>query len=298
MRLRPTEREVQTIGVEEGDMAVANRHALTGMPETLLIPLGYRAIETQRPDALIKDEKAVELIRRLNPESPSRFDSEWIKQTPMAEANKVLRIMLTRKMDRYARDFLNRHPEGVVVHIGCGLDSRFDRVDYGHVEWYDLDVPDVIELRRKLIGDEGGRYHLLGCSVLEPAWLEAVRAYRGRPFLFLAEGVLMYFTEAQVRSLVLMLRDHFPGTELVFDAWRPFEIWLGNFSLGGLLRWGLWRGQDLEGWRDGIRLLDEWGYFDQPEPRLAPFRWLGPIFRLLKPMSIYRFRLGEDADPA
>jgi O-methyltransferase involved in polyketide biosynthesis len=277
-------------------MSEASNQGLSGVPETLLIPLCYRAIETQRPDAMMKDEKAVELVKRLSSDGPIRYDSDWIKQTPMAEATKVMRIMLTREMDRYTRDFLNRHPEAVVVHIGCGLDSRFERVDNGQVEWYDLDFPEVIELRRKLIGDEGGRYHLLDCSVLEPAWLETVRAHRGRPFLVLAEGVFMYFTEAQVKSLVLTLRDRFPGAELVFDAWRPFEIWLGNFVLGGLLRWGFWRGQEIEGWGDGIRLLDEWGYFDRPEPRLGSFRWMAPIFRLLKPMRVFHFQLGKAAE--
>jgi len=80
--------------------------ALSGVAETLLIPLCYRAIETQRPDALIKDEKAVGLVKQLSSDGPIRYDSDWIKQTPMAEANKVMRIMLTREMDRYARDFL------------------------------------------------------------------------------------------------------------------------------------------------------------------------------------------------
>jgi hypothetical protein len=206
-------------------------------------------------------------------------------------------------MDRYARDFLSRHPEAVVVHIGCGLDSRFERVcseqpDNGRVEWYDLDLPDVIGLRRKFIGDEGERYHLLGCSVLEDAWLEAVKVHSQRPFLFLAENVFVYFTEAQVKSLVLTLRDHFPGAELVFDGWRPFEIWVGNLLLSpskfaGLLRWGFWRGQKLEGWGDGIRLLDEWGFFDQPEPRMDSFRWMAPIFRLFKPIRIFHFQLGK-----
>jgi hypothetical protein len=111
----------------------------------------------------------------------------------------------------------------------------------------------------------------------------------------------MYFTEAQVKSLVLTLRDHFPGAELVFDAWRPYEIWLGNFVLGGLLRWGFWSGREIERWGTassaggGIRLLDEWGYFDRPEPRLAPFRWMAPLFRLLKPMRVFHFRLGKAA---
>ena len=189
------------------------------------------------------------------------------------------------------------HNPQYLVRIGCGLDARFERVAErnGQVEWYDLDLPDVIELRRKFISDEGERYHLLTCSVLEDAWLDNVKVHRGRPFLFLAEGVFMYFEEAQVKSLVLRLRDHFPGAELVFDAWRPFEVWVGNLVLGGLLRWGFWRGQELEGWGSGIRLLDEWGYFDRPEPRLARFRWMAPLFRLLKPMRIFHFQLGEVA---
>ena len=79
---------------------------LSGVAETLLIPLYYRAMETQRPDAMIKDEKAVKLIKRLSSEGSIRYDSDWLKHTPMSEVNKVLRIMLTRQMDRYVRDFL------------------------------------------------------------------------------------------------------------------------------------------------------------------------------------------------
>jgi O-methyltransferase involved in polyketide biosynthesis len=208
----------------------------------------------------------------------------------MADANKVARVMLTREMDRYARDFLDRCPEAVVVHIGCGLDSRFERVDDGRVEWYDLDLPEVIELRRKLLGDEGGRHHLVGCSVLEDEWLEMVRTHSRRPVL--------YFTEAQVKSLVLRLRDHFPGAELVFDGWTPFIVWLGNRQLssskfGGLLRWGFWSSKTLERWGEDIHLLGQWGFFDHPEPRMASVRWTGPLFRLLKPMRIFHFRLGQ-----
>jgi O-methyltransferase involved in polyketide biosynthesis len=171
-------------------------------------------------------------------------------------------------------------------------------------------VPEIIGLRRRLVGDERGRYHLLGCSVLEDAWLKAVRVHSRRPCLFLAETVFVYFTEVQVRRLVLTLREHFPGAELVFDGWKPFEIWLGNIHLSpskfaGLMRWGLWRGLDIEGWGDGapvphgaqrsagISLLDEWGFFDQPEPRMDAFRWMAGIFRLFKPICIYHYQLGE-----
>jgi O-methyltransferase involved in polyketide biosynthesis len=209
-------------------------------------------------------------------------------------------ILRSRDFDRHTQDFLARHPDAVAVHIGCGLDTRFERVDNGRVEWYDLDLPDVIALRRKFIGGEGERYHLLACSVLDSAWLDTVGAHRQRPFLFLAEGVLMYFDEAQVESLVLTLKKHFPGAELVFDAFSPFLVRANNLRMaiskfGVRYHWGLGRGQEVEKWGDGIRLLDEWGYFDRPEPRLDHIRWMRHIPLLARVMRVYHFQLGKAA---
>ena len=276
---------------------------LNGVSETYLAPLYWKAMESQRPDTLLKDEKAEALVAQMTAEG---YDFSRVRQIKMNELLYAMRVIFTREIDRYARDFLRRYPEAVVVHIGCGLDARFERVrseqpDNCQVEWYDLDLPEVVTLRRRLFGDEGERHHFLGCSALEEAWLEAVSAHRPRPCLFIAETVFVYFTEAQVRSLVLSLRDQFPGAELVFDGWRPFEVWLGNRYLSnslyaGLMCWGFWRGQELEGWGDGIRLLDEWGFFDQPEPRMASFRWMAPLFRLFKPMRIFHFQLGNAAE--
>jgi O-methyltransferase involved in polyketide biosynthesis len=210
--------------------------------------------------------------------------------------------MLTREMDRYALDFLSRHPEAVVVNIGCGLDSRFERAAErnGQVEWYDLDLPEVIELCRKFIGDEGERYHLLGCSALEDDWVEAVKVHSQRPFLFLAENVFVYFTEAQVKSLVQKLRSLFPGAELVFDACSPLHVWVANrqtssSKLNVHLRWGIWHGQEMENWANGIRLLDEWGFFDPLEPRQAHLRWLRPLEAAIRTSRIYHFQLGKAA---
>ena len=265
---------------------------LSNVAETLLMTLYIRAMESQRPDALIKDEKAVALVTQMS------YDFDRVRQVHMDEEDKVTVILRNREFDRYVRDFLARHPQAVVVHIGCGLDSRFERVDNGQVEWYDLDLPEVIELRRKFIGDEGKRYHMLGSSAFDRSWLDAVNAHHQRPFLFLAEGVLMYFEEAQVKSLVLMLRDHFLGAELVFDAFSPFLIRANNLRLsitrfGARYHWGLKRGQEIEGWGNDIHLLDEWGYFDRPEPRLDHIRWMRHIPLLARVLRIYHFQLGK-----
>ena len=267
---------------------------LSGVAETMLATLYLRAMESQRPDALSNDEKAVALVTQMS------YNFDRVRQIPMSEANKLVIILRNREFDRYARDFMARHPEAVVVHIGCGLDTRFERVDNGKVEWYDLDFPHIIEVRRKLIGDERERYYLLGCSVLENAWLETVSAHHQCPFLFLAEGVSVYLEEAQVKWLVQTLRERFPGAELVFDAFSPFHVWRSNLQLSFTksdvrFHWGIWHGEEIEGWAEGIRLLDDWGFLDPPEPRLARIRWLRHIPLVARSGRIYHFRLGKAA---
>ena len=277
---------------------------LSGVAKTLLITLYIRAMESQRPDALIKDERAEALVRQLDQESLQKT----LARTD--DFSRVAVILKGREFDRFAQDFLRRHPEAVVVHIGCGLDTRFERVDNGQVEWYDLDLPGVIVLRRKLVGGEGERHHFLAGSVLDSAWLEVVEAPMGpaahgqRPFLFLAEGVFMYFEEAQVKSLVLRLHHHFPGAELVFDAFSPFLRWAHNIKatrtgIGARLHWALKHAQDLERWSDpsnslragGIRLLDERFPFQYPEPRMRRALKMRLVPPLAKGIGVFRYQL-------
>ncbi len=269
------------------EMAITN---LSGVPKTMLITLYIRAMESQRPDALVKDERAEALIRQL--------DQETLNKTLALtdDFSRVAVILKGREFDRLAMDFLARHPDAVVVHIGCGLDTRFERVDNGKVEWYDLDLPEVIELRQKLLGREGERHHVLGCSVLEPVWIETVSAHQPRPFLFLAEGVFMYFTQSQVKSLVLMLHECFPGAELAFDAFSPFMRWGHNVRVtrtrvGAYLNWGLKNSRDLEQWSEGIRLLDERYPFQYHEPRMRRALQMRLFPFLAKAVGVFRYHL-------
>ena len=262
--------------------------SLEGVSETLLMTLYARARELQRPDAMIHDDKAVDMVNKIAGDF-SRFR--------MQKHDEISVIMRMRKFDSYGREFLARNPDAVVVHIGCGLDTRFERVDNGRLEWFDLDLPDVIELRRKLISNESTRYHMLAASAFEDDWLKEVSQYKPRPFMFVSEGVFPYFEEAQVKSLFLKLMHQFPGSELVCDAHTPFVIWADNvhLALWGLkvrMHWGLKNPRDVEGWAEGIRLLDEWNYYEDDEPRLSAFRWVLAIPPLAKSAGIYHYKLG------
>ena len=262
--------------------------SLDGISRTLLMTLYARACESQRADGMIKDNLAISMVNQL--------DCDF-SQLKMRRHDEIAVIMRMRKFDNHARDFLARNPEAAVIHIGCGLDTRFERVDNGQVEWFDLDMPEVIQLRQKLISNNIERYHLLAASVLDNSWIKEVNAFKPRPILFMAEGVLPYFEEAQVKSLVLTLLQYFPGCELVCDAHTPFVIWVDNLHLAkakvkARLHWSINAGNEVEKWGKGIKLLDEWNYYEDDEPRLRAFRWVRSIPALAKSSGVYHYRLG------
>jgi O-methyltransferase involved in polyketide biosynthesis len=261
-------------------MPVQSGNDLEGVAETLLIPLYVRAQESQRPDALLQDERAVAFV------SERGFDLRGLE---LDEGDRIALVLRNRQFDRLTRDFLDRHPDAVVVHIGCGLDSRFERVDDGRVDWYDLDLPEVIALRREFIGGECSRYHLLPYSAFDPRWLDMLGERPPRDTLFLAEGVFMYFDEAQIRSLVVSLLEHYPGSELACDAFSPFAVRATNRRMAR----SKLSARYIEAWGDGIRLLDEWFPLSSPEPRLGHLRWMRWIPPLARVMGVFHYRLGD-----
>ena len=278
----------QLVCKEDGTMKEKIPQSLEGVSQTLLMTLYVRARESQRADAMIKDDKAVAIVDRLECD---------FSRLRMQRHDEIAVIIRMKRFDNYVRDFLTRNPDGVAVHIGCGLDTRFERVDNGHLEWFDLDLPEVMELRQKLIREESKRYHVLSTSAFDDGWLEEVGSYKPRSFLFLAEGVLPYFEEAQVKSLLLKLRDHFPGSELICDAHTPFVIWADNLHLAiagvkARLHWRLKHGKDVESWGKGICLLDEWNYYQDDDPHLKAVRWVRLFPALAKSSGIFHYRLG------
>ncbi len=265
---------------------------LGNVPETMLATVYIRAIETARPDALLKDATAAGILREYEPAF------ERIKRIYMDEEDRVTIVLRNRQIDDTVRIFLSGRPRPVVVYLDCGLDARFERVDDGRVEWFDLDVPEVIELRRQLIGGDRPRYRLLAGSAFEQSWFGAVGPAEGRDFLFVAEGLFQYFHGQEVKALVVALRECFPGSEVVTDAFswlvvrgNNLRMWLARMP--ARYYWGLGKGSEIEGWAKGIRLIDQWFPFDRPEPRLAKLAWIRNVPLLARSIGVFHYRLGE-----
>lgn len=237
-------------------MSVRMNVRLSGLAETALVPLWARATETQRSNPIIKDEKAVEVMNRIEYDF-SRFANAWKTQLGV--------VIRTRLFDDAVKAFLERHPESIVINLGAGFDSRFDRLDNGTVRWYELDLPEVVEIKRDFF-EESDRYRFIAKSLLDYTWMRDV-AYSDEPVLIIAEGLLMYFEELELRPLFDHLVSSFPHAEMLVELLAPGAVDMAKYhdtmsKLGVEFKWSLNDGRDLESWNEKIKFVKEWCILD------------------------------------
>jgi len=272
---------------------------------TMLITLYARAYESTSPDPIIRDLKAVEMIEIIKKEiagSENPIHKKILKNryNPKLAVTMALR---SRRFDRYVSDFLLKHPEGTVINLGCGLDTRFYRTDNGRVTWYDIDFPEVIVIRKRFL-EENERHFFIGSSILDQGWFTQVKT--GGPYLILAEGVFMYLTEADVRQLFEMIHLKLGCAEIVCEVtnryWvdrmkSPYLQWKFKRQLGmtggAVFTFGVPDSGYFGGWSRDYQFLDEWTYFDDREKKLGWFNLFSFIEVLRKVQWTVHYRIGN-----
>jgi O-methyltransferase involved in polyketide biosynthesis len=258
--------------------------------ETLLVPLYSKAVESQRIRPLIIDPKAEAILGEIE------YD---FRELHVPKQTLVTLAMRAKKLDSYVCDYVNQTENPVVIHLGCGLDSRILRVKPAKGEWYDLDYPDVIELRKKFY-DETAHYHMLPSSVTDYSWLDQVKG--NGPACIIAEGLLMYLHEEDVKQLFIHLRKRMPHSEIAFDAYSRLTAKGANNhpsikKTGAKIHWGIDNPKQIESWGSGIHLLEEWYFTDSEDIRLlgswdkALFKIMGLFPAAKKAHRILHFRL-------
>jgi len=281
---------------------------ITDISETLLIPLYCRALESQSKNPVLIDLKAVEITNELNKifeKSDSSLHQSLSKGKMRRKLGKKLNVALclrTRKFDRYCTSFLEKNPEGVIAELGCGLSTRFPRIDNKTLTWYDLDFPEIIDIRKQFF-KETDRYHLVASSVLDFEWMEKIQN-KNKNILFIAEGLFMYLHEDEVKNLILSLQKTFPGCQLACEIVNTFivktlkrKMWKKKFQrdfhLGkdASFYFGISDSKDFEKWNQKITFLDEWTYFDDKEKKLGWMNIFGRSKKLRKTQWIVHYQL-------
>ncbi len=219
--------------------------------QTMLIPLWARATEHQQRRPIIRDPKAKEIVGSL------KYDFESFRRFPRTMLGCCIR---SNVFDGWIREFLAQASEAAVIEIGAGMDTTFDRMDDGRVTWYEIDFPDILQLRSKFF-KETSRRRFFAESVLDGEWVDQVRSAGHQSFLFQAAGVLMYWPEEEVRRLFSMLADQFPGALILFDAcsrWsqRNAPRWEAALQeTNAEFRWGIDDPRSVHDWDSRFQVL-------------------------------------------
>lgn len=226
-------------------MEILINHQLPPVSETLFIPLAARAQEFQRKHPVILDPKSLEILQKVNLEGKISDGGDIASHGILAR---------TRIMDEEAGKLLSQDANAVIINLGAGLDTRINRLDNGVLRWYDVDLPEVIELRKRFFS-ENDRITFIPASVLDETWTEAIHVPPHCPVIIIAEGLLMYFTEEEVAAILALLYRRFPGAHMLFDVIHSYFI---NKGISSAFLWGIDQAKQIERLHTSITLLQSW----------------------------------------
>jgi O-methyltransferase involved in polyketide biosynthesis len=197
---------------------------LSGLPQTSLMPLYGRAKVSTDFGSLFNDAKAIELVRRIDYDF-STFDKVVVDYFWFVYAARAMQF------DNEVKAYIKEHPNTSVINLGAGFDTAFFRVDNGKIRWYDLDLPEVIEVRKLLI-PETDRSTCIAKSFLDPSWCQDIKTEDG--VFLIAAGFFHYFDEATLRQFFSLLTDSFSSYQIVFEAESKSSIVVdGNYGAYG-----------------------------------------------------------------
>lgn len=179
---------------------------LTGSAETMLQSFYARAKYSRNKNAKFYDAKAIELVGKID------YDFSKAEKDSTMSNGVIARTIV---FDELVKDFINKNPDCTVVNIACGLDTRFYRMDNDRIIWYNVDLPETIEVR-DTIYHESGRVSTIGISATDPAWADKVTK-RGK-MLFIIEGLSMYLTSDENAQMLSIIRDKFDNATVLMEC--------------------------------------------------------------------------------
>lgn len=216
--------------------------------ETLLITL-YSKAQMSASGQIIKDKKAESVIPCIN------YD---FKKLAVNQKTQVFMALRSAIIDDFTEEFLRLNPGAVVLHLGCGLDFRVTRITGNYSRFYDLDYPEVIELKRQFC-KEDERYRFIASSVNDLSWLNQVE-YGDAQLLVIAEGLTMYLAGEEIDRLFTEINKRAKQITYLFDVYSELSVRLTQKRLNSLMnrtgaeiKWGIDNPEKLE--RLGLRYL-------------------------------------------
>ncbi len=259
---------------------------LSEVSKTALTTLRCHALESQKEKPLLRDPMALYCLERLAALA-SEEDQEQLYRRRLVPALVSYISLRARKYDSIANRFIAETPSPTVVNLGCGFDTRYWRIDHDKCRYIELDLPEMVELKKGILGDHLC-YEMIGCSVLDPCWIEQVTSKGNSNFLLMAEGLFMYLPKAEVIGLFKALSERFEHSQLVLEVvtdaytrgiWKQLLIMKmkreTGSDAGSSYNFGIRNAGELETYGKGIKVIGEWSYVEDPDVRPRIYRYMG-----------------------
>lgn len=253
----------------------------TGAQETTLATLYDKAMESRKPNSVLRDNHADRALQRVD------YDFSRLK---IRRSDHLAAAVRAKAYDGWAQQFIARHPECTVLHLGCGLDTRSLRIDLpAGVRWYDVDFPDVVDLRHRLFPARAG-VQTIASSVTDPHLLDGISG--DTAVLVIAEGVTPYLQAVDGLAMLRRITEHFPSGEFLFDGYSRAGVrFLQRYGCveasGAQLDWAIGDPREVERAVPGLTLDAELWNTDAPgvgERLPRPHRLLSRALYAIRPV--------------
>jgi len=257
---------------------------ITGVPETMIQTLYARAQESRRADHRIYDPKAIEIVDAID------YDFDNASKDSIMSSGVIARTIL---LDNMVGSWLEEHPTSTVVNIACGLDMRCYRMGGEDTRWYNLDLPETIDIRQRFV-TEDGRISMIAASAMDPAWVREVQT-DGNPVLVIVEGLSMYLSQDDVRQMLAVIHEGLPGATVYLEFLNPRfvgkDVERSIKGSGASFTFGAKGGEELAALVDGVawegdRSLAE--TMPQVSPSWRLVGWIPAVRHLSNKIAVLR----------
>jgi O-methyltransferase involved in polyketide biosynthesis len=239
---------------------------LATIESTMLGPLWARAKFSLLYPEVFKDGQAVELKEKVLKDYPDAVKEFAILDEFLDELMGLAFVVRAKTFDDTIKSFIETNSRATIINLGCGLDTTYHRVDNGTIRWYNLDLPEAIAYRRRLIPD-AERSTCIPKSIFDFDWMDEVAYTPSDGLLMFAGGLFAYFHETEVSNLFRAMAEKFSGGEIIFDSSSARGNWIVNrrlkkFGVEGIDHAFEARNpQQIEGWSPQIQVIDWFPFF-------------------------------------
>ncbi len=179
---------------------------MNGVNKTLYIPL-YGKSYVSKKKFILHDAKAEEIWEKEQFALKRKSRSKWLA---------YFMAMRARVFDEWVKTNICDRDDLLILHIGCGMDSRYLRVNEKADHWYDIDFPDVIAERKRYY-EENAHYKMLEGDASKPTWIKDLP--EAKNVLVLLEGISMYLTLVEVQELLFEITKKYENASVLMDVY-------------------------------------------------------------------------------